>query len=88
MTGSDRTAECQHVQRGSFLFLVYPAQLYVLDRGREEVHRVFLLCRGDEEIFLHPKYSTEVFIESVRTLALRTAGEESTNLRLHVPPKH
>jgi hypothetical protein len=88
MTGSDRTAECQHVQCGSFLFLVYPAQLHVLDRGREDVHRVFFLCRGDEEISLHPKYSTEIFIESVRTLALRTAGEKSTNLRLHVPPKH
>ena len=44
MAGSDRTAECQHLQRGSFLFLVRSAQLYVLDRGREDVHRVFLLC--------------------------------------------
>jgi hypothetical protein len=44
MAGSNDTAECQHVQRGSFLFLVRSAQLYVLDRGREDVHRVFLLC--------------------------------------------
>jgi hypothetical protein len=43
---------------------------------------------GDEEIFLHPKYSTKVFIYSARTLALRTAGEESTRFRLHVPSKH
>ena len=44
MAGSDDTAECQHVQRGSFLFFVRSAQLYVLDRGREDVHRVFHLC--------------------------------------------
>jgi hypothetical protein len=39
-------------------------------------------------VFLHPEYSTEVFIEFVRTLALRTASEESAPLRLHVPAKH
>ena len=44
MAGSNDTAECQHVQRGSFLFLVRSVQLDVLDRGREDVHRVFLLC--------------------------------------------
>ena len=44
MAGSHDTAKCQHVQRGSFLFLVRSAQFYVLDRGREDVHRVFLLC--------------------------------------------
>jgi hypothetical protein len=44
MARSDRTAKCQHVQRGSFLFLVRAAQLYVLDRGRDDVHRVSLLC--------------------------------------------
>ena len=85
---SDDTAECQHVQRSSFLFLVRSSQLNVMDRGREDVHRVFILCWGDKEVFLHPEYSTEVFIESARTLALRTAGEESASLRLHVPAKH
>jgi hypothetical protein len=41
-----------------------------------------------EDDSLHPEYSTEVFIESARTLALRTAGEESASFRLHVPAKH
>ena len=31
---------------------------------------------------------TEIFIESARTLALRTAGEEPVGLRLHVSAKH
>ena len=75
MAGSDDAAKCQHMQRSPFLFLVRSAQLYVLDRGREDVHRVFFLCRGEEEVFLHPEYSTEVFTEFARTLALRTAGE-------------
>jgi hypothetical protein len=44
MAGSNNTAECQHVQCGSFLFLVRSAQFHVLDRVREDVHRVFLLC--------------------------------------------
>jgi hypothetical protein len=39
-------------------------------------------------MFSHPEYSTEVFIESARTLALRTAGEESFSLWLHIPAKH
>jgi hypothetical protein len=39
-------------------------------------------------MFSHPEYSTEVFIESARTLALRTAGEESFGLWLHIPAKH
>jgi hypothetical protein len=43
---------------------------------------------SDEDVFLHPEYSIEVFIESARTLALRTAGEESATFRLHVPAKH
>lgn len=43
---------------------------------------------GDADVFLHPKYSTEVFIEFTRTLALRTSGEEVAGLRLHVPAKH
>jgi len=43
MARSDRTAECQHAQRGSFLLLVRTAQFYVLNRGGEDVHRVFLL---------------------------------------------
>ena len=43
MAGSDDTAECQHVQRGSFLFCARSSQLHVLDLGREDVHRVFLL---------------------------------------------
>lgn len=37
---------------------------------------------------LHPEYSTEVFFKSARTLALRTAGEESFTARRHVPAKH
>ena len=32
MAGSNDTAECQHVQRGSFLSLARSAQLYVMDR--------------------------------------------------------
>jgi len=43
MARSDRTAECQHLQGGSFLLLVRAAQLYILNRGREDVNRVFLL---------------------------------------------
>ena len=43
MAGSDDAAGCQHVQRGSFLFVVRSAQLYIMDQGREDVHRVFLL---------------------------------------------
>ena len=39
-------------------------------------------------MFSHPEYSTEIFIESARALALRTAGKESAILRLHVPAKH
>jgi len=46
------------------------------------------LVFADEECFLHPEYSTEVLLESARTLALRTAGEESARLRLHVPAKY
>ena len=37
---------------------------------------------------LHPEYSAEVFFESARTLALRTAGEESFSVRRDVPAKH
>jgi hypothetical protein len=44
MAESDDAAGCQHVQRGLFLFVARPAQLYVVDQGREDVHRVFLLC--------------------------------------------
>ncbi len=44
MAGSDDTAERQHVQRGSFLFCARSEQLDVLDLGREDVHRVYLLC--------------------------------------------
>jgi hypothetical protein len=88
MAQSDDAACCQHVQRGSFLFVARCAQLYGMDQGRESVHCVFLMCRGDEKVFLHPEYSTEVFIESARTLALRTAGEESAILRLGVPAKN
>ena len=43
MAGSDDTADGQHVQRDSFLFLVRSSQLYVLNWGRENVHCVFLL---------------------------------------------
>ena len=39
-------------------------------------------------MFLHPEYLSDIFIESARTLALRTAGKESSGLRQHVPPKH
>ena len=39
-------------------------------------------------MFSHPEYSTEILIESARTLALRTAGEESSSLWLHIPAKH
>ena len=38
--------------------------------------------------FLHPEYAAEVLFESARTLALRTAGEESFSARQHVPKKH
>jgi hypothetical protein len=31
---------------------------------------------------------TEVFVKPSRALALRTAGEESVSLRLHVPAKY
>jgi hypothetical protein len=41
MAGSDYTADCQHLQRDSFLFLVRFAELYVLDEGREPVYGVF-----------------------------------------------
>jgi len=88
MAWSDDTAERQHVQRDSFLFLARSAQLYVTDRRREDVHRVFLPCRGDEAVCLHPEYSTEIFIESARTLALTAAGKKFAGLRLHVPPKN
>ena len=43
MTGSDDAAGCQHVQRGSFLFLARSVQLCVMDQGREDVHHVLLL---------------------------------------------
>ena len=39
-------------------------------------------------MFLHPEYSAEILVESARTLALRTAGEESSSLWLYVPTKH
>ena len=39
-------------------------------------------------MFLHPEYSAEILIESSRTLALRTAGEESSSLWLHISAKH
>jgi hypothetical protein len=86
MAGSDDTAEGQHVQRGSFLFHAGSSQSHVLDRGREGWHRIFLLCRG--ESFSPPEYLTEVFIEFARTLALRTAREETAILRLHVHAKN
>ena len=44
MAGSDDTAECQHAQRVTFLFCACAAQLHVMDRGREDVHRGFFLC--------------------------------------------
>jgi hypothetical protein len=59
-----------------------------MDRGREDMHRVFLLCWDIYEVFLHPEYLTEVFIEPARTLALRTAGEESSSFRLHASAKY
>ena len=62
MAGSDYTAGCQHVQGGSFLLFVHSAKLYILERGREGVHRVFLLCWGDAEVSSHPEYATQVFI--------------------------
>ena len=43
MAGSDDTAECQHVQRGSFLFFVRSAQLYVLI-GEERMFIVSSIC--------------------------------------------
>lgn len=52
------------------------------------MHRVFLRCCDHEEMFSHPEYLAEVFIESTRTLALRTAGEEPFRLRLYVSAKH
>ena len=75
------------MQRGLFLLLVRSAQFYVLDWRRESVHRVFPLCWSDTEVVLHPEYSTKIFIESAKTLALRTASEESASLRWHVPAK-
>ena len=45
MAGPDDAAGCQHVQHGSFLsflFTVHSAQLYVVDQGGEDLHRVFL----------------------------------------------
>ena len=39
-------------------------------------------------MLLHPEYLTEVFIKSARTLALRTAGEESASVWLRVSAKH
>lgn len=41
MAGSHDPADCQHVQRVALLLLVRSPQLYVLDRRREDVHRVF-----------------------------------------------
>jgi len=43
MAGSDDTAECQHLQRGSFLFFVRSAQLYVLI-GEERMFIVSSIC--------------------------------------------
>ena len=43
MAGSHDPANGQHVQRVAFLFLVRSPQLYVLDGGRENLHRVFFL---------------------------------------------
>jgi hypothetical protein len=37
---------------------------------------------------LHPEYSDDIFIESARTLALRTAGKESAILYGHVATKY
>ena len=39
-------------------------------------------------MFLHPEYLSDIFIESARALALRTAGKESAGLRQHVSSKH
>lgn len=52
------------------------------------MHRIFLRCCDDEEMLSHPEYLAKVFIESTRSLALRTAGEEPFSLRLHIPAKH
>jgi hypothetical protein len=39
-------------------------------------------------VILHPEYSTEVLIKSTRSLALRTASEESISSHRHVPAKY
>ena len=43
MARSDDAAECQQLQGGSFLLHALFAHLHVMDQGREDVHRVFLL---------------------------------------------
>ena len=43
MAGSDDTAECQHVQRGLFLFFVRTAQLYDWI-GEERMSIVSSIC--------------------------------------------
>lgn len=52
------------------------------------MHRVFLLCSGDEKVWLHPEYSAKFVIEFVGTLALRATGEEFARLRLHASAEH
>ena len=91
MAGSDDAAVCQHEQGGELLFLArspHPEILEVLHQRRECLHRTFLPCRVDEKTFLHPEYLSDIFIESARALALRTAGKESAGLGQHVPSKH
>lgn len=52
------------------------------------MHRVFLLCSGDEKVWLHPEYSAKFVIEFVGTLTLRATGEEFAWLRLHASAEH
>ena len=49
---------------------------------------MFLLCRGDEKVWLHPEYSAKFVIELVGALTLRATGEEFAWLRLHAPAEH
>lgn len=88
MAGSDHTACCQYVQGVLLLILVRSTPQQVLKRRSKRGASCLPSLLRRYRSFSHPEYSTEIFIEPARTLALRTAGEESFSLWPHIPAKH
>ena len=87
MDGYDDTAVASLCNAVRFCFLCAPRN-FIDWIGEERTRISSSFALADEEVFLHPEHSTEVLVESARTLALRTTGEESARLRLRVSAKY